>query len=31
MYEVIGIIGGSMVIVISILPILLAAYVISKL
>jgi hypothetical protein len=31
MYEVIGVIGGSMVIVVSILPILLAAYVISKL
>jgi|694.fasta_scaffold00118_93 hypothetical protein len=31
MYEVIGMIGGSMVILISLLPILLAAYVISKL
>jgi hypothetical protein len=31
MYEVIGVIGGSMMILISILPILLAAYVITKL
>jgi hypothetical protein len=31
MYEIIGMIGGSMVILISLLPILLAAYVISKL
>jgi len=31
MYEVIGIIGGSLVMLISTLPILLAAYVISKL
>jgi hypothetical protein len=31
MYEVIGAIGGSLVMLISILPILLAAYVITKL
>jgi hypothetical protein len=31
MYEVIGMIGGSMVIFISLLPIILAVYVISKL